>query len=172
MGDQASIKEAIDGAVAFLSENPEKAASTDSMATAILLDGLRFMVRDPDGRSVTTDMVKSVGGDDSAPSPGWLFRAAVASCDATLIAMHAAREGIALTRLEVDVDSESNDLGILGIDPKVPKGPLSMRARVRISSPDTDDDRLRAMVENAIDHCPVCDAVKQPVPMKIEVEID
>ncbi|HEX9711891.1 MAG TPA: OsmC family protein, partial [Actinomycetota bacterium] len=143
MSDPASIKTAIDSAVEYLTANPADARSTDSLATARLLDGLRFKVTDPQGRSVTTDMVEGVGGEDSAPSPGWLLRAAVASCDATLIAMHAAREGITLSRLEVDVDSESNDLGILGIDPSVPKGPLQMRARVRVASPEADDARLR-----------------------------
>jgi len=171
MSDPASIKTAIVNAVEYLTANPADARSTDSLATARLLDGLRFEVTDPQGRSVTTDMVKGVGGEDSAPSPGWLLRAAVASCDATLIAMHAAREGITLSRLEVDVDSESNDLGILGIDPSVPKGPLAMRARVRVASPEADDARLRALVENAVDHCPVCDAVKRDVPVSLEIEV-
>ena len=171
MSDPASIKTAIDSAVEYLTANPADARSTDSLATARLLDGLRFEVTDPHGRSVTTDMVEGVGGEDSAPSPGWLLRAAVASCDATLIAMHAAREGITLSRLEVDVDSESNDLGILGIDPSVPKGPLQMRARVRVASPEADDARLRALVENAVDHCPVCDAVKRDVPVSLEIEV-
>lgn len=171
MADQASIKAAIENAVGYLSSNPADALATDSLATSTLLDGLRFEVRDPEGRTLTTDMVTGVGGEDSAPSPGWFLRAALASCDATLIAMHAAREGITLTQLEVDVDSESNDLGILGIDPSVPKGPLSMRARVRIASPDADEARLRAVVENAVDHCPVTDAIRRPVPMTLEIDV-
>ena len=35
---------------------------------------------------------------------------------------------------EVDVDSESDDRGILGLDPSVPGGPLSMRVRLRMSA--------------------------------------
>lgn len=171
MSDQASIKASIERAVEHYASNPDDAAGTDSLATARLLDGLRFEVRDPDGRTITTDMVTGIGGENSAPSPGWLLRAAVASCDATLIAMHAARSGIALTQLEVDVDSESNDLGILGIDPGVPKGPIAMRTRVRVASPDADAATLRSLVENAIDHCPVCDAVKRAVPVSVEIDI-
>jgi hypothetical protein len=44
--------------------------------------------------------------------------------------MRAAVDGIELSRLEVVVDSESDDRGILGIDEAVPAGPLQMRVRV------------------------------------------
>lgn len=171
MSDPQTIKNAIESATSFLTENPEKALATDSLATARHVGGLKFEVTDPDGRSLMTDMVKGVGGEDSAPSPGWLLRAAVASCDATLIAMHAATAGIRLTELVVEVDSTSNDLGILGIDPEVPSGPLDMTARVKVSSPDMEAGELEALVRNAIDHCPVCDAMKSPVDMRVEVTV-
>ena len=44
---------------------------------------------------------------------GWLLRAATASCLATLIAMEAALDGVELSSLEVTVDSQSDDLGIV-----------------------------------------------------------
>jgi uncharacterized OsmC-like protein len=77
-------------------------------------------------------MPTGVGGGSSAPSPGWLARAALASCDATVIAMRAAELGIPLQGLEVTVDSESDDRGLLGMDDAVPAGPLSSRILVRI----------------------------------------
>lgn len=171
MSDQEHIKAAIEAATTFLTANPKAAVATDSVAIAKHVGGLKFEVSDPDGRSLLTDMVTGVGGEDSAPSPGWLLRAAVASCDATLVAMHAASAGIRLTELVVEVDSTSNDLGILGIDPEVPSGPLDMTARVRVASPDLDAADLEALVRKAIDHCPVCDAVKKPVEMRVEVAV-
>ena len=72
-------------------------------------------VEGPDGHSTATDMPRSVGGANGAPSPGWLFRAALASCEGTLIAMRAAQAGIDLSLLEEVVDSESDDRGILGM---------------------------------------------------------
>lgn len=171
MSDQEHIKTAIEAATAFLTANPKEAVATDSVAIARHSDGLKFEVSDPDGRSVLTDMVTGVGGEDSAPSPGWLLRAAVASCDATLIAMHAATAGVRLTELVVEVDSTSNDLGILGIDPEVPSGPLDMTTRVRVASPDMAAVDLEALVRKAIEHCPVFDAVKNPVEMRVEVAV-
>jgi uncharacterized OsmC-like protein len=117
----------------------------------------------------TTDMVAAVGGSGSAPSPGWLFRAAAASCVATLIAMRAATEGVSLEALEVRVDSESDDRGILGIDPAVPAGPLSIRVAVSVRAPGSDAGRLRDIVEWGVAHCPVTDAVQRAVPLEVAI---
>jgi uncharacterized OsmC-like protein len=69
------------------------------------------------------------------------------------------------------MDSESNDYGILVIDQSVPAGPLSVRTRVRVDAKDADEQSLRDLVDWAIAHCPVCDAIKRSVPMTIDVEV-
>src|SRR5207244_7935482 len=115
--------------------------------TATLIDGLQVRVDGPAGETLTTDMPSSVGGGGQPPSPGWLFRAALASCEATLIAMRAAVEGVELRRLEVTVDSESDDRGILGLDDAVPAAPLSIGVRVRIVASGAAADRLRDIAE-------------------------
>ena len=166
-----SIKAAIDGAVDYLKANPDDARSRDSLATARIVDGLVVRVTGPSGETLTTDMVPSVGGTGSAPSPGWLLRAAEASCVATLIAMRAAQTGVTLGDLEVQVDSESDDRGILGIDDSVRAGPLEGRVRVRIAAPGVADETLRAIASWGIEHCPVCDAVERGVPLTKEIEV-
>lgn len=118
---------------------------------------------------MVTDMATGVGGDGSAPSPGWIFRSAVASCVATLIAMRAAEEGVELPGLEVMVDSESDDRGLLGIG-AVPAGPLSMRVIVRAYGT-ADDVRVREIIEWGKAHCPVCDAVVRAVPVQLTIEL-
>lgn len=171
MSDSQTIGEAIAGAIDHLTRHPEEASYTDSAAIATLKSGLRVSVRDPAGRTVETDMSKGVGGEDTGPSAGWLFRAALAACDTTLIAMRAAMLGVELTDVQVTIDSESNDHGILGIDDSVPAGPLSLRTRVRVAAKDVDEQSLRELVEWAIAHCPVCDAAKRAVPMTIDIDV-
>ena len=166
-----ALGNAIRSATAYLSENPGEARYTDSEAVAELQEGLRVVVRDPAGRTLETDMPSGIGGTGAAPSPGWLFRAALASCDATLIAMRAAMLEIALDRVEVSIDSESDDYGILGIDDSVPAGPLSVRTRVSVVAKDADRDAVSELVDWATAHCPVCDAVKRAVPVSIEVTV-
>lgn len=166
---EGDIASAIANARSYLTANPAEARSRDSVATATVEDGLRVRVTGTDGSSLVTDMVAGVGGGASAPSPGWLFRAAYASCVVTLIAMHAAEEGWRPSMLEVAVDSESDDRGILGISADVPAGPLSIRVTVDISVPGVDPEIVRTTTEAVISRCPVHDAVARPVPVELEV---
>lgn len=168
MGADA-IREAIEAATTYLGQHPDDARSTDSAAVATVVDGLVVRVTGPDGVSLTTDMVPSVGGTGTAPSPGWLLRAAEASCVATLIKMRAATLGIVLDTLEVTVDSVSDDRGILGIDDAVPAGPLTARVAVRLVAAGVDTDTLDAIARWGVVHCPVCDALERQVPVTVEV---
>jgi len=163
------IRQSIDQAVGFLTENPEKARYTDRPATAAV-DGLRAQVTGQHGESLVSDMPRSVGGGGTAPTPGWFLRAAMASCDATVIAMRAAQEGIELTTLEVTVTSEADDHGFLGMDDSVPAGPLSAHVHVKIAAEGVTPEKLHEIVDWAESHSPVSDAVRRAVPMTVVVE--
>ena len=162
------IRTSIESAIGYLTEHPDEAKYTDSVASATLVEGLRVRIDGPDDTLVETDMPSSVGGAGAAASAGWLFRAALASCVATLIAMRAAQEGVALTSLKVDVDSVSDDRGILGMDPDTPAGPLSISIRVDVQS-EAPADVVREIVQWGSDHCPVCDVAKREVPVSLEI---
>ena len=164
-----AIRTAIEGATAYLTEHPDEAHYTDSLATATLGDGLRVQVEGPKGERLETDMPGAVGGAGSAPSPGWFLRAAVAACVASLARMRAAQIGLEGFGGSVEVDSESDDRGILGLDASVPAGPLSMSIRFRVSADGASPDRLREVAEWAVEHCPVSDAVRRAVPLNVEV---
>src|SRR5512144_648562 len=126
-----SIRSAIETASGHLREHPEAALGTDAAATAVCEEGLRFRVDGPNGE-VITDMSESVGGGATAPTPGWLLRAALAACDATTVAMEAARDGIELTDLAVSVESETDFRGVLGVDDSLDAGPRSVRVRIEL----------------------------------------
>ena len=164
------IRGSIEGAVKYLTEHPEEARYTDSPATAVLGNGLRVEVHGPGAERLVTDMPSGIGGRGEEPSPGWFLRAATASCVATTVAMQAAREGISLTSLEVVVDSESDDRGILGMDEAVPAGPLSTRIRVNARAEDRED-HMRDVVERGAARCPVWDATKRAVEVSLEIEV-
>ena len=165
------IRQSIEGVVQYLSEHPDECRSTDKAATAVVEEGLRCRAEGPNGATLISDMPKAIGGGGSAPSPGWLLRAALANCDATVIAMRAAQTGVALTTLEVTVDSESDDRGLLGMDDAIPAGALSMRMRVRIGANNVTPERLREIVAWAEAHSPVGDVVRRAVLSTTEVAI-
>jgi uncharacterized OsmC-like protein len=170
-----TIRVALAGARDYLARHPEELRYRDGAAVATLLDGLRVGVQDADGRSVTTDMPTGVGGTDVAPSPGWLLRAAIASCVATMIRLTAADRAVELDGVTVTVDSESDDSGILGMDESIPAGPLSVRCAVQITwsagAGSVDRAQLEELVRYAVDHCPVSDAVRREIPIEVTTDV-
>jgi uncharacterized OsmC-like protein len=166
------IRAAIEGASAYLTEHPDEARYTDSLATARVESGLRVRVDGPNGEVLETDMPAAVGGAGSGASPGWYLRASVAACVASLATMRSAQVGLQGFACEVDVDSESDDRGILGLDATVPGGPLSMRVRLRMHADGVGLDRLEEIAVWAVEHCPVSDAIRRAVPVHIEVTTD
>lgn len=166
------IGDAVRSAREYLTAHPDEAAYIDSPAIARLESGLRISVQGPDGASVFTDMPASVGGEGSDASPGWLMRAAHASCIATLVAMRAAEEGVRLTRLEVNVASDSDDRGILGaISPdEVPPGPIRTRVRIALAADAASEETLHLIATWGWQHCPVDDAMRRAVPVTVEVD--
>lgn len=164
-----SIRAAIEGASAYLTEHPDEARYTDSIARARIESGLRVVVEGPAGERLETDMPAAVGGAGSGSSPGWYLRAAVAACVASLATMRAAQLGWTGFRCDVDVDSESDDRGILGLDASVPGGPLSMRIALHLAADAVGLDGLEELAVWAVEHCPVSDAIRRAVPVHIEV---
>lgn len=165
------VRKSIEGVVSYLQEHPNEARSTDPAATAIWERGLRFKAESPRGALVVSDMSKTMGGEGSAPSPGWLMRAALATCAATLTVMRAAQERLELTMLTVSVESESDSRGLLGMDDSVHAGPLGVRMRIRIGADGASEEKLRQIVKWAEAHSPVADAIHRAVPTQTEIEI-
>ena len=164
----AEIRSALETAAGYLAEHPEAAVEPDTPATAVHDGGLRCRVSGPSGE-LTTDMATSLGGGGSAPSPGWLLRAALASCDATIVAMEAARAGIELTDLTVTVVSESDNRGVLGVGDAAPPGPLSVQVRIELAASNATDAQLRELVHRAESRSAVADAIAREVAVTTEV---
>jgi uncharacterized OsmC-like protein len=167
----SDIAKAVERASSYLAEHPDEARYRDSHARAVLAEGLRVDVTGPGGESTRTDMPTGIGGTAAAPSPGWYLRAAAASCVAALIGIRAATLGIDLPAgaVEVTVDSESDDRGILGIDAAIPAGALSMKVAVTFAAGTADAAALDSLARWALDHCPVTDTVSRSVPIELEV---
>jgi uncharacterized OsmC-like protein len=171
MPDPATtIGDAVRAAREYVRTHPDEARYTDTAATARLEAGLLVRVEGPGDATVMSDMPPSVGGRGKAPSPAWFLRAGHAACVATLIGMRAAEEAVDLTRLEVVVDSQSDDRGILGVD-DIPAGPLSTSVRIALAADGVPDDRLREIADWGVAHCPVDDAIRRAVLVKVEISV-
>jgi uncharacterized OsmC-like protein len=171
MSSEDEIRNAVANVREHYARHPGEAVGTDTIARARLVEGLRVDVEGPQDWRVATDMSTALGGGGSAPSPGWLMRAAVASCDAVLIAMQAAEEGVRITHLETEVTSESDDRGMVG-GADVPAGPLRVMLGVRVASdPALGAGEMRALVDRALRRSPVSEALGRAVPIEVAVSV-
>ena len=160
---------------AALTRKPQAGLHDDAPATVRWAGGLRTVARSETGTELATDMPAAIGGDDTAPTPGWLLRTALASCAVTRIAMAAAARGITLATLEAHVTSRSDLRGLVGVaapdGSAVPAGPLAMDLHVRIGAPGVDADTLRALVAATPGCSPVTCAVEQPLAVGLHIEV-
>lgn len=165
------IAQALDALRARFTAAPEKARVQTPAAVSTLVGGLVCETRGPNGESIKTDMAPAMGGTGSAPNPGWLMRAAMASCTATMIASRAAQRGVTLTALEVSVQGETDLRGMLGLDPDISAAMTHQVMRVRIASDNTARDDLEALVRWAEAHSPVGCTVCSGLGCALEVEV-
>ena len=166
-----SIRAAIENISAAISADPEKARSKNAPATARLTAGLQCELSGPYNERLITDMPPAMGGAASGPNPGWLLRGALASCTATVIAMRAAKLGVDLGSLEVTVESDSDNRGILGLDENFSAGLASVRMKVKISAPAASPEALREIVDWADAHSPVGCTMRQAPGCSLDVEV-
>ena len=166
-----NIHNSIEGTISYLKANPEKAFKKGTAATAVLEKGLKVRTVGPENEVIISDMPPTVGGEGSAPTPGWFMQAALATCNATGIAMKAAREGIELNTLEVSIDTESDTRGIFGIQNSIKVGPLNMRTRVRIGAEGVSEEKLHEIVKWNEKHSWCGNAICRSVPLETEIEI-
>jgi uncharacterized OsmC-like protein len=167
----SNVAEAIATLTKVLSEQPEKAQTKNVPAVAVLHEGLKFQVTGPRGEKMLTDMPPPMGGTGSGVNPSWLLRAGLASCNATVIAMRAAQLGLQLKSLEVTVESESDNRGLLGLDDSASAGLRNLRTKVKIAAEAATPAQLREIVAWAEAHSPVGCTIRQAPKVTTEVEI-
>jgi uncharacterized OsmC-like protein len=171
-----TISKAMQRVRAVLARRPEVGIHADEPAIARWDQGTRVATRHENGTQVTTDMPVALGGTGDQVTPGWFFRAGLASCLATRIAMEAAAVAISLTRLEVLARSTSDARGLLGMTDnggeKVTPAPYEVQLEVRIGAHNVARERLQAMIEHSFQCSPVSAAVERAVPVGLRIDFD
>ena len=91
-----------------------------------------------------TDLPKSLGGDDSAPSPHDYFDAALASCQALTVKLYAQKKDIPLTGVTAEVTHDSTE---------EQKGKYKLNVKLTLKGVLTDEQRTE--LHRVADKCPV-----------------
>jgi uncharacterized OsmC-like protein len=156
MNRDAHIRAAQERVAAVFRSKP-KAAFSSSRASGHLGEGLICKVRQ-DGHEAVMDMSKVIGGDDTAPTPGFFIRAGLIGCVAIGIKMTAAREAIALDAIDVDIEMDFDDGAMIGVGTNS-AAPLETRFIITLQS-SAPWDKVTAMVGRALDADPYFLALK------------
>jgi organic hydroperoxide reductase OsmC/OhrA len=170
------IAAAVQRVESVLKRRPAAGIHDDAPATARWQTGMRIMASHANGTQMLTDMPTELGGSGDQVTPGWLFRAGLASCCATRIAMGAAAAGIELAMLEVVASSRSDIRGLFGMadvsGEPVGAGPREVQLVVRISALGVSAERLHTLVEDCNRCSPISAAVRDAVPLALQIEVD
>lgn len=140
MKGEQKIKTAFERNAKALSLRPALGQGT-AVTRVRLKEGLTCEIEDGKWK-LTVDMSEKSGGDDRGPNPGVLGRATLGSCLAIGYTVWAAKLGIPLESLEVEVQADYDSRGYHGVDNVTP-GYKQIRYIVSIESPAPEDQIIR-----------------------------
>ncbi|MBI3982266.1 MAG: OsmC family protein [Gemmatimonadetes bacterium] len=168
MDDLKAIKAALERNVKAVSLRPAMGQGT-AVTRARLRPGLACDVEEGAWR-FTVGMSQKYGGSNAGPNPGVYGRAALGSCLAIGYAMWAARLGVPIDALEVEVQADSDVRGELGASDDVPPGYLAVRYVVRVesSAPEADVQRV---IDIGDRHSSWLDDFTRAIPVRRDVQV-
>jgi uncharacterized OsmC-like protein len=105
-------------------------------------------------------------GTDSAASPGEYILQALAGCYAVTCAANAATRGIELSHLRLELQSDFNLHGFLGLDKSVRPGAQEIRVVVHAESPNASREQLQELVELVKQRSPIGDTLASAVSVR------
>ena len=143
MDDQDRLREILEGNANAIALEPSLARHT-GRTTVRLRPGLECEIADGPWR-LTVGMGEQSGGNNAGPSPGTFGRGALGSCLAIGYSMWAARLGVPLNSLEVEVAADYDSRGELGVSNDVRPGYTQVRYTVTVDSPASPDDVIRVL---------------------------
>jgi uncharacterized OsmC-like protein len=142
-GDQRQLREILERKAKAVTLRPAIGQAT-ARTTVRLKPGLECEVEEGPW-TLKVGMSEKSGGTNAGPNPGILGRAALGSCLALSYAMWAARLGVPIDALDVDVEADYDSRGELGVSDDVPPGYLQVRYRVTVISPAPEGDVRRVI---------------------------
>ena len=131
---------------------------------ARLDEGMRCVITDGPW-SLAADLSPKAGGEGTAPNPGVLARGALASCLALGYARWAARLGVELRGVEVEVEADYDVRGELGLGGR--PGYLDIRYRAVLHPADgVSEAEIDRVMELADAHSSLRDLFANGVPLR------
>lgn len=164
--DNERLKEIVSRRMALFKRKPEAARYRPGVSSRHVY-GLYTETR-VRKHVVAADYPEPAGGTDRAPNPIELLLCALAACIEGALYEFAVHEGITIESLSVDIEGSLDLRGLFMVDDTVPPGFSEIRYNLKIESPD-DEERVKALSEKVIQHCPVLDSLIRSVNVSGEI---
>lgn len=109
-------------------------------------------------------------GEDTAPNPSEAVLAALGSCIAVGLHANATAQGIALYRVELELEADINVTAVWGVGDLADKlaGFSAVRVKVHLEG-DADRPALERLVAHADRWSPVANTLRNPVPTQVSL---
>jgi uncharacterized OsmC-like protein len=168
------VARALQRVESVLQRRPQAGLHDDAPATARWERDTRVTAIHANGIRLPTDMPTEFGGSGDQVSPGWLFRAGLASCAATCIVFRAASAAVELDELEIVASSRSDARGLLSMDGAdgiaVSAATRDLELRIRIAARGVSGVQLRSLVIAGLEISPVYAALRGAVPIGVHID--
>jgi uncharacterized OsmC-like protein len=135
--DDHGIRNAVERSVKAVSLRPSVGQGT-AVTKVRLREGLACDIQEGPW-ALVAGMTEKYGGTNEGPNPGVFGRAALGSCLAIGYAMWAARLGVPIEALEIEVHAVYDVRGELGVADDVHPGHSAVRYVVHVSSPASEE---------------------------------
>lgn len=145
MSSDNAIREALNRARKAIELRPSTAEGT--LSVHLRLDEGVKCVTQSDKWRTEIDEPASVGGGDTAPTPGVYGLSALTACLAISIKMLAVQSGTKIDAIEIEVDGDFDERAFFGIGEAAP-GLQNIRMRIDVTT-FAPDDEIRALVAEA-----------------------
>jgi uncharacterized OsmC-like protein len=162
------IRTAIERNVKAVTLRPGVGQGT-AVTRATLGESLSVAIEDGDWKFMA-GMSPAYGGNNAGPTPGVYGRAALASCLAIGYGIWAARLGVPITSLQVEVHADYDVRGELAVSPDVPAGYLAVRYVVNVESSAAEEEIMQ-LLDTADRYSSWRDDYERSIPLKREVRI-
>jgi len=168
MGKERDLKDIVARRIEFFKRKPEAAIYKPKVSSRHIEQlYTETTVRE---HVVKSDYGEAAGGTNKAPNPIELLLSAFGACVEAAFYEFAVHEGYRIDSLSVDVEGTLDLRGLFMVD-DVSAGFQDIRYVFHISSPDPEE-KIRALAEKVVAHCPVVDSLLKPTKIAGEIVIN
>lgn len=160
----SDLKELVHTSFQTFKAYPEK-AQTRFYSTVSLKQNTHCVAR-MRHHELDIDEPSYLGGTDQGSNPVELLLSSIAACRIITYQFHAARLGIDIERLDIEMEGDLDLRGLLGVNETTRPGFGSVACKVFLYS-DAHPDLVKALMDVVAAHCPVSDSVQNITPMTV-----